>query len=392
MNSQHFNFDEDRSDDSRSLDGQFDSALAVMEPASDDADQAEQLGPMCEKCEAPLKSDGVTICRSCGWYPSLGICVEVDPDWETENETSDCSQAEPRTSHLEVWLNLLPRWAWIIIASVAGVVVESIVGRLITPAEMGGLRTTWSLTQLGVGMFVFAICHIFNFLTLIASDSSVGFLDILSRPLKLWMRTAERLPQRLRLVNTAACSLTAALMSVLVIGALPYERLWDWGFEPPVKQNLMGAVMNQAKKLESGKGADNLEDAVGDFAGSQNLEPAELPTAPPEKPRERADCVILGYETNRDGQLTTLVVGSAHRGKLVFAGKVHPELDEAELSDLLANLESIKSNTPFLPMQSDSAVWVQPKYTCRVSYSEKARGGQLREMKWDRLGGTMSGL
>ena len=40
-------------------------------------------------------------------------------------------------------------------------------------------------------------------------------------------------------------------MSLVVIGGIPYERLWDWGFKEPPKQNLMGAVMDRAKQLDS---------------------------------------------------------------------------------------------------------------------------------------------
>ena len=65
----------------------FDSAVATIEQDTQPNEANEWTGPRCEKCEAPLKSDVVTICRKCGWYASLGTFVEVDPNWETEDET-----------------------------------------------------------------------------------------------------------------------------------------------------------------------------------------------------------------------------------------------------------------------------------------------------------------
>ena len=84
---------------------------------------AQWNGPRCEKCEAPMKSDAVTICRRCGWYASLGQFVEVDQDWEAYDDEAEQPAEARQPSHVEVWLNLLPRWAWIVIATVAAVVV-----------------------------------------------------------------------------------------------------------------------------------------------------------------------------------------------------------------------------------------------------------------------------
>jgi hypothetical protein len=366
------------------------TALATLEQDADEPMRgSESTGPRCEKCQAPIKSDVVTICRRCGWYASLGTFVELDPNWEIETEDSDhAPSAAPQKSHLRVWLDLLPRWSWVIIVSVLAVVVESVVVRFVTPAD-GGLRTTWSLSQLALGALIVAGCHLFNFLVLAAEDADVGALDLFMRPLKLWLRAVHNLPTRLWVANTAACGLAAALMSVLVIGGLPYERLWDWGVQEPVKQNLMGAVMDRVKKLDSRGGSGNLEDAISDFAGSQDVVPgAELPKPKPSKPRSKTDCVILGYQLDREGRLATLLLGTAHRGALVYAGRVTPEMPDEELTALREALQAIKSMQAFISVEAE-ATWVQPKYTCRVSFGEQQKGGRLRDVRWDRLLGSM---
>jgi hypothetical protein len=352
-------------------------------------ESSQWTGPTCEKCAAPLKCDAVTICGKCGWYANLGTFVEIDSQWEADEHQP--TQAQQQPSHLQVWLHLLPAWAWIVIASVTAVVVESIAVRVLTPAEIGGLRTRWALAQLGIGAFAFVGCHILNFLIRVSDDTDVGMLDVLLKPIKLWMRTARDLPARLWLINTAACGLAAAVLAIVVIGALPYERLWDWGFKAPPKPNLMGAVIDRAKQLDNGGGADNLEDAISDFAGSQDLEPGGLPKALPDKARAKTDCVILGYQQDRDGRLYMLILGTVNRGELVYGGKVKPELSDDEAADLLEKLLAIKTHEPFVPVPGLSATWVEPDYACRVSYSEKSKSGRLQEVKWESMLGALNG-
>lgn len=345
-------------------------------------------GPCCKKCDAPLASDVVTVCRKCGWYPSLGIFVEVDPDWEAATEVKPSTEPAPQTSHLMFWIKLIPRWGWVIIASAMVVVVESVVARFATPAG-STLRTAWSLGQLTIGLITVFCCHIFNFLSLATEDTDIGVLDIVLRPIRVWVRTFRGLPKRLWFVNALVCGLVAAVMSPLVIGGIPYERFWDWGFKQPVKQELMGAIMDRAKQLDSGTGADNLEDAVGDFAGKGDLTNGTAKNEP-QKPLHNADCVILGYQIDRDGRLSTLLLGSAYRTNLTYAGRVTPKLSEDELAKLLGQLSAITTKQPFISIQADHTIWVQPKISCRVGFNQQLRDGSLRDIQWDSLMGTMN--
>ncbi|HEY3395972.1 MAG TPA: hypothetical protein VGK58_24935 [Lacipirellulaceae bacterium] len=359
----------------------FDSGVATMEKDPQPAEASEWTGPRCEKCEAPLKSDVVTICRKCGWYPSLGTFVEVDPNCETEDETDSAVPRAPKKSHLRVWLDLMPKWSWVIIGTALGVIVESVVARLVTPAG-SSIRTIWSLTQLFGGVLVFISCHIFNFMVLAAEDADFGVMDLLLKPLKLWIRAVRELPKRLWVSNTAANGIVAAAMAVLVIGGIPYERFWDWGFDAPVKQELMAAVMDRAKQVAANE-ADSLEDAIGDFAGT-----ADGLTEIPEKPRQKADCVILGYKLDKDGRLSALVLGTTHLGRLVHAGTVDLQMSSRERSELLQMLSSIRTSKPLISVESDRTFWVKPQYTCRVTYTQKDRG-KLSEMEFDKLLGSI---
>lgn len=370
-----------------------DSTLAVV-----DGDTLQELsiepveytGPCCEKCNTPIKSDVVAICRHCGWYGSLGTFVELDHHWETYSQESPPEAAvNTEQSHLAVWLSLVPRWGWLILSSMFAVIIESTVARLITP-NGGSLRTLWSMTQLAIGSITVAVCHVFNFAVLAAEDADLGVMDMFVKPLKLWIRAFQKLPVRLWMVNAAACGLTAVVMSVLVIGGLPYERLWDWGFKQPPKQDLMGAVMDRAKKLDS-RNDTTLEEAVADFAGSQNVDGASAtptPSTTPQKTREKADCVILGYHLDRKGHLSMLVLGTAYRTKLVYAGRVKPELSDGDNATLVAALQATQTLQPFITMEIE-ATWVRPTLACRVTYNERLKNGQLRGIEWDGLLGNV---
>ena len=151
----------------------------------------------------------------------------------------------------------------------------------------------------------------------------------------------------------------------------------------------MGAVMDRAKQLDSRNDADSLEDAVGDFAGKGDVTGGELTKAEPAKPRTKVDCVILGYQLDRDGRLSSLLLGTAYRTKLAYAGRVSPEMGEGERSDLLSHLAAIRIQQPFISIPAENVVWVQPKFTCRVSCTEQRRDGTMSETKWDTLLGTM---
>jgi hypothetical protein len=343
----------------------------------------EWTGPRCEKCSAPIRTKMVEVCRQCGWYASLGTYLEVDPEWEASDDLNQ-APPPPRPSHLEVWARLLPWWAWTIFGTVAAVVAESVVVSLVTPSD-SWVRTIWSLTQLMIGFLVFVSCHIFSFLLQVAVDADMNMLDVLLRPLKVWKRLWRDLPAKLWVVNSAAAGLTAMVMSLVVIGGLPYERLLDWGFEEPKKQNLMGAVMSQVQKADAGR-HDNLEDAVADFAGSQDLEGEKEPPVPP-KPREQADCIILGYRAGGDGQIYALLLGTNKGKKLVFAGTINAPKDDPNFATLSSQLVAARTDIPLLPLHTD-AIWVEPKFTCEVSYNSQEKDGRLTGLRWEKYSGT----
>ena len=147
----------------------------------------------------------------------------------------------------------------------------------------------------------------------------------------------------------------------------------------------MGAVMDRVKQVESQE-AESLEDAIGDFAGTADALTEGL--GAPEKPRQRADCVILGYQLDKDERLSTLVLGTTHLGRLVHAGSVTPKMSEREKVELVRMLSAIRTHEPLVAVESDRTFWVKPIYACRVRYTHKEKG-KLSEMEWDKILGAL---
>ena len=77
------------------------------------------------------------------------------------------------------------------------------------------------------------------------------------------------------------------------------------------------------------------------------------------------------------------MLGTAHRGKLVFAGRVKPKMTDEELSEWLIVLKSQVVKMPFISVQLENVVWVKAKYACRVTFTEQLGDGRLRDAEWD---------
>jgi hypothetical protein len=406
-------------DDSLAPSTKAEAAVAVLEP-SEVSEDTKSTGPCCEKCGAPSKSDLVTVCRRCGWYPSLNRFLEVDQDFEAVHDKSpDDDQPRPKQSHLQVWASLLPRWSWILIATVLVIVAESIVARFVTEADSYE-RMRWSVIQLAIGVVAFVGCHIFNFLVSATEDAEVGFLDVFIKPFALWLRAMRNLPRRLWVTDGALAGATAAAMSVLVIGSIPYDALFDWGGKPK-KQNLLAEVVKKAQKLpgqdgnngslaetvggaNGGGGNDSLEEAVGqitDQAGitdpdgeegqgaAANQDVAPAADEPTPEDRKKLVCVILGYRLDSKNQIAALVLGANHGDKLAYAGVVNPPSDDASLIDIVDDLKQLQIAEPHLPLNLQ-ANWVKPEYVCQVTYEKREPDGRLVDVQWEKLRGTLS--
>ncbi len=341
----------------------------------------EEIGLSCEKCGAGIDAHDTLVCRKCGWYGSIGSFVEIDQRWEGNEDSQD----------EETSIFKLPAWAWTMIACVAVVIAESFAARVLTTADSPE-RTIWSVTQLFTGITLFAVCQFTAFVMYMREVSDAGLLDLFLKPIKPWIMRVRELPRYQWLCHLAVSSYVATNMSFTVIGGLPYEKLWDWGIQKPVKQNLVGAIVSQAQSIEGEE--KPLEEAIKDFAGTQNLngkggkKPKKNSTAEP-KPRQQEDCLIVGYRTNAEGLVYNLYLAGESVGTLQYVGQVAPRLSVNELRTLSEQLATYQANTPFVTIPDEGVQWVKPRFTCRISYASKGQKGRLYDLKFESLLGEV---
>jgi hypothetical protein len=337
-------------------------------------------GPRCEKCEAPINPDQL-VCKSCGYYASLGIFVEIDSQWEAV--AGGGSRPQAQESAIATLHRSIPAWAWWLLTFNLAIVIASVVARFTLPDE-GSLRTYVSVTMFIAGVATAILCHATCFVLASTTDVDMGLLDMVVNPLKGWVRVWRQLPKKLWLVLSGSCGVTSSLCAALIIGGIPFHVLLDWNFKQPPKQSLMGAVMAQAQKAPGGK--DNLEEAIGDLAGKAGVtgEPIAQKPKAKAKARQTAECLVIGYKLDDRGNLAQLLLAMKHKGKLTYCGYVMPRLDPKEERELLARFGQFPATRSFVPTDKDG-VWIQPRFTCRVTYTEANEKGRLSEIEWDTL-------
>ncbi len=362
-------------------------AEAPLEELLDDLPQPDWDGPRCEQCRAPTPGRAMQVCACCGWYANFGIYVEVDADEAEQLRTGVTKQVAPQT-FWQVWGALVPVWGWVLIGTQVMVIAASVAARLMLPVE-GTMRAWWGSSQLIVGLLVAVVCHFVGFVIASADDVDMGVADVVVRPFKIWAKHIQQLPAKLTLVNLELSSLTTALCAALIVGGIPWYVLLDWKFKQPPKQNLMGAVMSHAQEVEDDK---TLEEAITGFAGdatggdekSRRKSDGDKPVV-----RTKCDCLILGFNPKGDDSIEELLLAAEHNGKLIYVGRVEPQLDEVARRELRDRLEAAQTTRPFVST-TRTGTWVAPRFTCRVTFAKKSGSGRLTEIKWDELLGELN--
>jgi hypothetical protein len=300
--------------------------------------------PRCEKCLAPLGASAAPVCRNCGWYAAAGTFIEIDRTWEGHEDAADSDPGK------------LPRWAWLMMASVLAVFVESTAVRLITP-DGSVARAAWSGTQFVTGWIAFLGCQLAGFWVMMRDDSTVAVLDVILKPFKVSGILFRGLPKRFWIVNSGVCGLAAVLAAVCIIGSVPYHVLWSW------------TVVYRS--------SSHLEDALSRQGGG-----GEAVQQEEELKRTTIDGLIIGYQLNEDGNLGSVLVAREDNGRLRYVGGIPPTGESAQLFELREQLLAATQNTPVMPMEF-TANWVAAKYSCEISYVAEQDNGILTDVRWE---------
>ncbi|MEM6798970.1 MAG: hypothetical protein AAF589_05600, partial [Planctomycetota bacterium] len=298
-------------------------------------------GPACSNCELPLASAQTTACPHCGWYASAGVFVEIEAAWEAAVAGETTEQPE---SALAAAARSIPKWAIIVFACAASALAGSIAVRFGISDEV--FRSTWSVTQLFVGLGLALACHITVFVVMAMDDPDMGLGDIVVNPFSGWRKLVGQMPRRVYLLGAVGFALAAVLGSVAIIGGIPYDRLWDWGVKPPPKKDLLSAIADAAP----GGGEMSMEEAMDSFAADAAVNgaggPKGLPknnTGPVNLKRKKIDALILGYQVDRNNAISTLFLATEVNGRLMYAGRVTPSLTPDESLELVEKFQKAAS-------------------------------------------------
>lgn len=348
-----------------------------------DLESLEYEGPVCSKCETPMADDQM-VCRSCGWYPSLGIMVEVDSEWERAADPESVAPA-PAKSPMEEVCTSIPSWTWPLAGSNLLILVATVAGRLLLPAG-SVVFEFWGVWQLVAGLALVTVLHVLCFVMTASSDTSIGLFDIIVSPLKAWFKVCSRLPERKWLVIGATNGVMLSLTAVLVIGGINWDRLWDWNIEAHTKTSLVEAIASAAA---NGPVEGDLEDSIEDFAGKAGQVDGELGAVADNKPdepveRQETDCLIIGFELSDLDQIDKLYLATEANGRLYYAGNVVPKLDPEDAAKLKRGLMRSITASP-LVKTGHVATWVKPRFPVRVTYTLQADDGKLRDLEIEEL-------
>lgn len=341
---------------------------AAVTPATANSTEA---AAGCPKCGNPDSWGATSWCPKCGYYPRLGTCVAVEGNG---GATHDGMPAP--SSHLEA-LARLPKWAYVLAGGIVAIFIISVAVRVVTPDD-SLMRSLWSIAQLVVGGGTFIAMHTYAFIRANMKSDRLNFFDIVIHPIEVWRPSFQELPATERRIWAGAWGFMAAACAILIIGGIRYSALTDdWGFKERPKQNLMKKIKDQlvenAKDAEAG--ADNLEDAINDFAGddeAKNKGKHELEVL-------SADCVVIGFNVDRNsGEIRDLVLASVIDDRLQYAGMVTGGITPEMQKELQKKLPGLAQEQPFLKCPV-AATWVKPIVTCRASFQSWTDNKRMKQ-------------
>ena len=331
-------------------DNNYSNSLLLEEPGE------SQANATCSECGTHEPWGLSSWCPVCGFYPKLGKCVGQS---EVQQETE--TKPQPQT----IW-ELIPEWGWILAIGTIAAIGLSVGGRFwcSSAAEL----CLWTLTQASVGLVLFLIGHTIVYLNAVSKSVEFGMMSIFLTPLKIWGPTIRRFPKGAWKLDSAVWGLTLLVGAFAIVGGFEFNSLFkDWGVRKSVDVNLVASIVDQAKEADGG--AENLQDALNDFAGgSEETKEVEVPVPEEAAPKlSEFDCLLVGYTTLPNGKIDSVLLAASHKKQLVYAGTIFAnDVPEEVLTAWQAQLPNLKQSTPFVKINR-SATWLKPRITLKVA-------------------------
>lgn len=342
-----------------------------------------QAQPTCSECGTYEPWGLSSWCPQCGFYPKLGRRVG-----QTDMQGQSLEQ-HPQPEN--IW-ELIPAWGWVLGVGTVAAIGLSVGGRFY--CEDPGQLCLWTIAQATVGLMMFLIGHFTAYLNAVSRSADFSILSIIVTPFKIWRPAILRFPQGAWKIDLAVWGLTLVVGAFAIVGGFEFNSLFkDWGVKKTANVNLLASVVDQAKSAEDEGGADNIEEALNDFAGGTEEEKAASAKAAaakaaasaavaPEKekepktepdpelqtvPMKEYDCLVVGYSALPNGTIDAVLLASSYNKHLVYAGYIRgSDLPEEIRLEWQKRLPRLKQKQPFVKT-SQVATWIKPKITLKVS-------------------------
>lgn len=321
--------------------------------------------PNCAKCGTRL-SGKQGWCRRCGWYPLLNTFVELDAH-EQPALNVPAMRASKLTKLRKKITRHVPGWAWNLSAGFASILVASLLARFLLPGH-GPARFIWTVSELVIGIAALVTGQILCYMFAIVENDRLMVLDIVLRPITIWIAVARELPATFWRLATTVWGLTL-IIGALLVGGFADRDLWDWGGDP-VKPRLLQAIAAHARHDED-KVAGTLKKLTDDGNKKANK-------------NESVDCLILGFVPEGPDDFGALILASEVDGSLKYVGMVRNGIKPDVRAQLNKRMRQLIQPEPFLATGMDG-VWIKPELLCRVSVLGRSSSNKLVEPTFKEL-------
>lgn len=333
-----------------------------LRPESAPKREAEQKHDRCPECGSVEPWGEASWCPNCGYYPVLNRAVE------SANEGSAIAEEEERV--VDHWWEAVPEWVWPLIIGGVGIVVASLIGRLMLN-HRPGILAIWGGVQIITGYAIFFTAHLGAYMTASAKDTTLGPFDVFMKPREIWRYTIAKLPDTSRRVYCGAWGLTAAMAAKALLGGLDLSSITeDEWVEPQANKSVVGVVRDAAKANSKKQGPKTMNEAMNELAGDEGngsgLELAKVK----DKRTERADCLIYGYVASGGSDFDRLLLATAIKGKLQHTAVIDASsMDKEDRRKLVLRMSAHTTRQSIIrgPIRG---TWLKPKFMCRVKFEK----------------------
>jgi hypothetical protein len=336
-------------------------------------------GEPCPHCGSVEPWGSMSWCPACGFYPALGG-TSLRSAEEVGADTGDREAWETRDDGPANLFDMIPAWGWMAMGGTVLILLANIGARVMLPLK-DSHRALLTLLEFSVGFILAAVSHLQAYLFAACKSDKFGPFDFFMKPIEIWKPTVKKLPEGSKRVCGMAWGTTAIFAALLIMAGFAFDSIFDdWGFEKHEAPSLVKEVVKKARK--KGNGNEDLEGAIKEFVGEGELEDADAVLL-------ETRCVIIGYTRTDMGQLDSVVLSSAPRGRLAYVGLLsQADVPEESRQDLLNELEALKQlKTCYIKQDVPlkSAIWVEPKVLCLIEHKSWTTQYRLQQPKFLKL-------